>query len=208
LRQRIPWRSHEDPERPARGGRRHVGAVDLSAQATQTVNFTNLTRNGTAVTSPVFIASGDVVKFDATLTASGASNPPGTTGLGLCLEYKQSAVNDPTIANILPTDAFPIGSPTPRSDCVAGGATTTLGADFMVIQPWAHISGPGAWPSVALPVKLYDAQFTLPSTLAGSTQIALGASSVASGETFTSNGPLVRRRSPRSAEMPAVFRSR
>ena len=86
-----------------------VAGVSLTsglAQAVQTVNFANITRNGAAATNPVFVVSGDVVKFDASLTANGAANPPGTTGLGLCLEYKQSVVNDPTVANLLQTDLF------------------------------------------------------------------------------------------------------
>ncbi|MFS8085834.1 MAG: hypothetical protein ACMG6H_09405, partial [Acidobacteriota bacterium] len=160
------------------------------AQAVQNVNFANLTRNGVGATNPMFVVSGDIVKFDASLTANGTSNPPGTTGLGLCLEYKQSAVNDPTVNNLLATDNVADGTPTALADCIAGGAVVTPGADFMVIKGWAHI-GPGGWPNVALPVKLYDAQFTLPSTPAGSTLIGFGASSTASGETFSSNGPLV-----------------
>ena len=44
----------------------------------------------------VFVVGGDVLRFDASLTANGTQpNPPGTTGLGLCLEYQQSAVDDP-----------------------------------------------------------------------------------------------------------------
>jgi hypothetical protein len=169
-----------------------AGVLSISglAEAVQTVNFTNITRNGAAATSPIFVVSGDVLKFDASLTANGAANPPGTTGLGLCLEYNQPAVNDPTIANLLATDLVAAGSPTALVDCIAGGATTTPGANFMVVEGWLHF-GPGGWPNVALPAKLYDAQFTLPATPAGSTRIGFGASSVAAGETFTSNGPLV-----------------
>ena len=169
-----------------------AGAALMSglAQAVQTVNFANITRNAAAVTSPVFVVSGDVVKFNASLTANGLANPPGTTGLGLCLEYKQSVVNDPTIGNLLATDLFADGTPSAISGCTAGGSSLTAGADFMVVKGWVHFTA-GGWPNVALPVKLYDAQFTLPATPAGSSQIGFAASSVASGETFTTNGPIV-----------------
>src|SRR5438552_11021588 len=70
------------------------------AHAVQTVGFANVARNGAAVSSPVFVGAGDSVKFDALLTANGASNPPGTAGLGLCLEYQRAAVNDPALANV------------------------------------------------------------------------------------------------------------
>lgn len=159
------------------------------AQAVQTVSFANITRNAVAATAPVFVASGDIVKFDASLTANGNSNPPGTAGLALCLEYKQSAVNDPTIGHLLSIGILANGTPTALSGCVAGGAVLVAGADFMVIKGWAALSG--GWPGVALPVTLYDAQFTLSSTPAAPTRIGFGAVSVASGQTFTSNGPLV-----------------
>jgi hypothetical protein len=59
----------------------------------------------------------------------------------------------------------------------------------MVVVGWAAING--TWPNVAIPIKLYDARFTLTATPAGATRIGFGASSVAQGETFSSNGPLV-----------------
>src|SRR5512144_1232063 len=57
------------------------------AIAVQSVDFANVSRNGVAAGSPLFVAAGDRVKFDAVLTANGAANPPGTSGLSLCLEY-------------------------------------------------------------------------------------------------------------------------
>jgi hypothetical protein len=168
------------------------------AHAVQEVDFTNVQVNGVTATSPVFVKAGDTLTFSATLTQNGASNPPGTTGLGLCLEYNQAVVGDPatdpttttSFTHVLTTDQTADGVPTPLSDCVAGGATTTPGANTMVIKGWAHI-GSGGWPNVALPVKLYDASFTIAATPAGSTQLGFGASSVASGQTFATNGPLV-----------------
>ena len=167
----------------------HASLVAGMAQAVQTVNFANITRNAVATTGPVFVAGGDIVKFDASLTANGTSNPPGTAGLGLCLEYQRSAVNDPAISHLLSTGIVASGTPAALSGCVAGGAVVTAGADFMIVKGWAALSG--GWPDVALPVKLYDAQFTLSSTPAGSTRIGFGASAVANGETFSSGGPLV-----------------
>src|SRR5690349_22750369 len=73
----------------------------LSAQAVQSVDFVNITRNGAPSSNPLFVTGGDVVRFDAYLTANGGANPPGTSGLGLCLEYKRAATGDPAIANVL-----------------------------------------------------------------------------------------------------------
>lgn len=159
------------------------------AHAVQTVNISNVTRNGAAVNAPVFVAANDVIKFDAILAANGPSNPPGTAGLGLCLEYRRSAVGDPALANVLQTATVGNGTPTPLSDCIAGQAAIVPDADYMVIQGWAAITG--SWPNVALPVKLYDAQFAVPGPIAGSTRIGFGASAVAGGESFSSNGPIV-----------------
>ena len=53
----------------------------------------------------------------------------------------------------------------------------------MVIKGYAHI-GAGGWPNVALPFKLYDAQFTVAATPAGAAQVGFGSSAVAAGETF------------------------
>src|SRR6476619_2160748 len=160
------------------------------AHAVQTVDFVNITRNGVATSNPVFAVGGDVVKFDAFLTANGGANPPGTAGLGLCTEYKRAATGDPLIANVLPTGSVSgVGAPTPLSDCTDGGAPIVPGAATMVITPWAALPGQG-WPNVALPVKLLDAQFTLPATPTTPTRIGFGASSVAGGQTFVPGGPL------------------
>jgi len=160
-----------------------------TAHATQTVNFTNLTRNAAAVASPVFVGSGDTVKFDATLVANGSANPPGTGGLGLCLEYKRSATGDPAINNVLSNGNVGSGNPTPLEGCAAGGSTATAGADYMVIVPWAALGS--GWPGGTIPVKLYDAQFALPAAPVAPTRIGFAASAVSSGQQFTSNGPLV-----------------
>ncbi|MEO7760696.1 MAG: hypothetical protein ABIS68_02160 [Casimicrobiaceae bacterium] len=159
------------------------------ANSAQTVDFSNISRNGVAVSAPVFAAGGDTVQFDAMLTANGASNPPGTKGLGLCLEYARAALGDPILADILSTDQVASGSPTPLSGCTAGQSASVPGADFMVIDGWAALSG--SWPNVAIPLKLYDARFTLQSTPSGFTRIGFGASSVSGTEEFGSNGPLL-----------------
>lgn len=163
--------------------------VAVQAHAVQTVNFANLTRNGVAISGPVFVGNGDRVKFDASLVANGASNPPGTAGLGLCLEYKRSAAGDPAIGNLLQTGLVADGGPSALDSCNKGGAAAVAGADFMVVKGWAALSG--GWPNVALPVKLYDAQFTLTATPAGPTRIGFGASTVTAGQTFATNGPLL-----------------
>ncbi|MEO8137080.1 MAG: hypothetical protein ABI831_24270 [Betaproteobacteria bacterium] len=160
-----------------------------AAHAAQIVQFTNVTRNGIAVTGPVFVGGGDAVKFDALLTANGAANPPGTLGLGLCLEYQRAAVNDPLITNVLSTGLVARGAPVPLSGCTQGGSPLVEGADFMVVEGWAALTG--GWPNLPLPVKLYGAQFTVPSTPAGTKRIGFGASAVPVGETFLSNGPLL-----------------
>ncbi|MBK7471383.1 MAG: hypothetical protein IPI73_12885 [Betaproteobacteria bacterium] len=159
------------------------------AHAVQTVTFANLTRNGVAISGPVFVANGDRVKFDASLVANGASNPPGTAGLGLCLEYKRSAAGDPAIGNLLQTGLVADGVPTALGNCDKAGAAAVAGADFMVVKGWVALSG--GWPNVALPVKLYDAQFTLTATPAGPMRIGFGASTAAAGQTFATNGPLL-----------------
>ncbi|MBK9606685.1 MAG: hypothetical protein IPO58_09850 [Betaproteobacteria bacterium] len=159
------------------------------AHAVQTVTFANLTRNGVAISGPVFVANGDRVKFDASLVANGASNPPGTAGLGLCLEYKRSAAGDPAIGNLLQTGLVADGVPTALNNCDKAGAAAVAGADFMVVKGWVALSG--GWPNVALPVKLYDAQFTLTATPAGPMRIGFGASTAAAGQTFATNGPLL-----------------
>ncbi|MBK9609823.1 MAG: hypothetical protein IPO58_26950 [Betaproteobacteria bacterium] len=109
--------------------------------AVQTVNFANLTRNGAAISAPVFVANGDRVKFDASLVANGPSNPPGSAGLSLCLEYKRSAVGDPAIGNLLQTGLVANGVPSALGRCGAGGAAAVAGADFVVVNSW--------WPSAA-----------------------------------------------------------
>jgi uncharacterized protein DUF5648 len=160
-----------------------------SASAVQTVQSVNTTRNGVAVASPVFVASGDVVKFDAMLTANGAQNPPGTSGLGVCLEYNAAAAGNPTLGGFYFNGNVGRGTPTALSACNAGGAANVPGADTMVVNAWAGISEP--WPNAALPIKLYDATFTLPSTPSGATRIGFGASAVANGESFTTNSAIV-----------------
>jgi hypothetical protein len=159
------------------------------AHAVQTVDFVNITRNGVASSNPVFVAGGDIVKFDAYLTANGDANPPGTAGLGLCTEYKRAATGDPLISTVLSTGNVGNGAPTPIAGCNEGGAAAVPGADFMVIDAWAAFSG--GWPGVALPVKLLSAQFTIPATPTAPSRIGFGASSVAGGQSFTSGGPLV-----------------
>ena len=159
------------------------------AHAVQTINFANLTRNGVTISAPVFVANGDRVKFDASLVANGPSNPPGSAGLSLCLEYKRSGVGDPAIGNLLQTGLVANGVPSALGRCGAGGAAAVAGADFVVVKSWVAFSG--GWPNMALPVKLYDAQFTLTANPAGLTRVGFGANSVASGETFATNGPLL-----------------
>ena len=163
--------------------------VTSSAWALQRVDVANVTRNSVAVSSPVFVGAGDVVKLDARLTANGASNPPGTSGLGICIEYKGSAVGNPVIASVFADGNVGRGTPMALSGCDAGGAVNVSGADTMVVVAWAGVSTP--WPNVALPLKLYDATFTLPSTPSGVTRIGFGASAVAQGETFGTTGPLI-----------------
>jgi hypothetical protein len=171
-----------------------IAAVPLLSSvafAAQTVSIANLTRNGDAVSSPVFVVGGDVIRFDASLTVNGAGvNPPGAIGLGLCLEYQQTVVNDPAVANLLVSDLFADGTPSALSGCTSGGSALVPGADSMVVKGWVNLGG-GGWPSAALPVKLYDAQFTLPSTPVGSTRIGFGASSTAGGDAFTAGDPVV-----------------
>src|SRR6185369_3751815 len=103
-----------------------------TAFATQTVNFANVTRNGATVTGPLFVAVGDVVKFDALLAANGAANPPGTSGLGLCLEYSIPTSGDPTIANALSASYVGTGTPTALAGCSAGQSPVVPGANTMV----------------------------------------------------------------------------
>jgi hypothetical protein len=160
------------------------------AHADQTVDFVNITRNGVASSNPVFVVAGDTVQFDAYLTANGGANPPGTSGLGLCTEYKRAATGDPLIRNILSAGIVGSGDPTPATDCTDGSAPLVPGVDYMVVTAWAAFTTPG-WPNVALPVKLLDATFTLPATPTAPARIGFGASSVAAGQTFRSGGPLV-----------------
>jgi hypothetical protein len=166
--------------------------LSLSAHAVQSVDFVNITRNGVAGSNPLFVAGGDVIRFGANLTANGGANPPGTSGLGLCLEYKRAATGDPAISNVLPTGNVGTGNPAPVSGCGDGGPNPVPvpGTDYMVITAWAALTGPG-WPNVALPVKLFDAQFTVPATPTAPAPIGFGASSVAGGQTFTGGGPLI-----------------
>jgi hypothetical protein len=166
-----------------------VAASATPAVAVQSVDFANIARNGVPASNPVFAGAGDRIRFDARLVANGAANPPGTSGLSLCLEYPRAATGDPVIANVLATGNVANGAPSPLSDCDSGGAAPVPGADFMVIEGWTVFSG--GWPNVALPVKLYDAQFTLPATPAGVARIGFGASSVSAGESFAAGGPLV-----------------
>ena len=157
-----------------------------AAQALQTVQFANVTRNGSTVTGPVFAGAGDVVGFDAVLTANGDTS---TLGLGLCLLYQRAAAGDPVIRNLLSTGLVARGTPAPVSGCNDGGALPVPGADFMVIDGWAVFSG-GGWPGVPVPVKLYDVQFTLPATPPGATRVGFGASAAATGQAFSTNGAL------------------
>lgn len=159
-----------------------------AAQALQTVQFANVTRNGSPVTGPLFVGTGDVVGFDALLTANGAANPPGTLGLGLCLLYQRAAAGDPVIRNLLPTGLVARGTAMPTSGCSEGGALPVAGTDFMVIDGWVDVNG--AWPNVALPVKLYDAQFTMPAAPLGATRVGFASSAVAAGQAFSTNGAL------------------
>ena len=89
-----------------------------------------------------------------------------------------------------PSQVWPADDRGRKQRCVAGGAAATAGADTMMIKAWEIDSG-GNWPNVALPVKLYDAQFKLAAALAGSTRIGFGASSVTPGQTFASGGALL-----------------
>jgi hypothetical protein len=164
------------------------------AIAVQSVDFANVSRNGVAAGSPLFVAAGDRVKFDAVLTANGAANPPGTSGLSLCLEYPRAAAGDPVIASVLATGNVANGAPTQVFECDAGNAAPIAGADFMVIEGWAAFSG--GWPNVPLPVKLFDAQFTLPAAPPAPARIGFGATSVSAGETFAAGGPLLLCRRP------------
>ncbi|MBK8742724.1 MAG: IPTL-CTERM sorting domain-containing protein [Betaproteobacteria bacterium] len=165
-----------------------------TAQAVQTVNFANITRNGSAATSPVFVVSGNTVGFDASMTVNGPTNS--TTGLGLCLVYNLAATGDPTVANVLVTDSVggAFATYVPGTSCQAGTSPNYPTLDRMEVESWAHPFA-GGWPSntpnTPLPVKLYDALFTLPATPAGSTTIGFAASSVAAGNPFTTNSPLV-----------------
>ena len=161
------------------------------AHAVQTVSIANLTRGGAPVTSPLFVAAGDVVKFDASLTANGSANPPGSFGLGLCLEYKVGAIGHPNIGNLSMTDLLANGDPDTLAGCTAGGSVNVPGADSMVQKGYAHIGSGGGWPNAALPFKIYDAQFTLATTPSGLTLIGFGASAVPSGETFVPGPTLV-----------------
>jgi hypothetical protein len=165
-----------------------LAAFAVPAAAVQSVDFVNIARNEAPASNPVFASAGDRIRFDARLIANGAANPPGTSGLSLCLEYPRGATGDPAIANVLATGNVANGAPTQLSGCDAGAAPPVAGADFMVIEAWAVFSG--GWPNIALPVKLFDAQFTLPATPAGAARIGFGATSVSAGETFVAGGPL------------------
>ena len=168
-----------------------------AAQAEQRVDILNLTRNTIAVagTPPaaLFVKSGDVIKFDATLTQNGVAgnNAAKTTGLGLCLEYRLAATGNPTIANLFTgPDYIGANPPTAQAgpNCTAGGSATIAGADTVVITPYTSIGG--AFPSgTMLPAKLYDAEFTIQPAFAGSTLIGFAASSTGNGNAFVSNAP-------------------
>ena len=149
-------------------------------------------RGGVVATSPLFVSPGDVVKLDLMLSVNGAANPPGNSGLGVCLEYERGIAGDPLFANVLPTDLAADGAPQAlgTTDCRKGGAVDVPGADTTVIKAWLHLGG-GGWPNVSLPVKLYDAQFTVAANPVGATRIGFGASGVAAAETFVAPGQIV-----------------
>ena len=180
-----------------------------AAQADQKVDLTNVSKNGTAVAgsppAPIFVKAGDLLKFDATLTCNGPSPACAATdknpGIGLCLEYALAQAADPTIGDIYGAPGTPaprntgeyFGSvpPAPQNapNCTAGGSSTIVGADRVIITPFTSIGGnfPASGP---LPVKLYDATFTIPATFTGGTRIGFAASSTATGQAFASNGPV------------------
>ena len=164
-------------------------ATSLQAHGVQTVAIANLTLGGTPATSPVFVAAGDVVKFDAVLTANGAVNPPGTNGLGLCLEYAQAIAGDPAILRLESTGLIANGRPQAILGCNDGGAVNVPGADFTIVKGWGNVDQAG-WPNMALPLKLYDAQFTLVASPAVVSRIGFAASAVAIGEAFVPGPPL------------------
>jgi len=153
----------------------------------QSVGIANVTRNGVVAANPVFARAGDRIRFDAVLVANGPSNPPGTSGLSLCLVYPRAVTGDPAVANVLATGNVANGAPTQLFGCDAEGSQPVPGADFMVIEGWAVFSG--GWPNTALPVKLFDATFTLPAAAGG--VVGFAASSVSAGETFAGGAPLV-----------------
>lgn len=155
----------------------------------QTVDVVNLTRNGAAVAGPVFVSAGDVIKFDALLTANGTTAAP-AAGLGLCLEYKQSLLGDPTIRNLYNNNTLLAnGQPSELNGCTAGNSTVVPGADWMVVKGWGTISDP--FPGNPLPIKLYDAQFSVAATPKGLSRVGFGAIAVAGGvDSFITNGPI------------------
>ncbi len=181
-------------------------AAASSAFAEQRVDMLNLTRNGVAVpgTPPavLFVKPGDMIKFDATLTQNGP--PPGdpnyatakTTGIGLCLEYTLAQVGDPVIANVFTPEA--LAPPTAQNGappgCTAGGSTDIPGADRFVLDAYATFVGskfPGgdAAPGTTIPVKLYDATFTVQPGFNAPTMIGFAVNSTGSGNAFVSNAP-------------------
>ena len=56
-----------------------------TANAVQTVDFTNVLKNNVATTTPVFVVPGDVIKFDATLVQNGATGVTSGLDLGVYL---------------------------------------------------------------------------------------------------------------------------
>ena len=176
-----------------------------SAQAVQTINFTNVTRGGAPVTGAIFVAPTNIIQFDVTLATNG---PTGVTaGLGLCLDYVNTKIGDPLITQVYSNQRSANGGPTPISaSCNQAAGTPVPGADTQIIKGWADSASQGwptdlaspactntACPAFPLPIKLYTAAYTIPAAFTGSTQIGLAANSLSAGppaETFASNSPL------------------
>ena len=167
-----------------------TGTAHAQSPNVQTVDIRNITRNGAVASAPLFVAARDVIEFDAALTTNGSGT--GSTGLGLCLEYNRAITGDPLIGNVFNNGTlFAQGSSDPffpKQQCLGNGSVAVSGADYVLVEGWASLQG--TFPNVPLPAKLYDAQFTVVRTPAGSSAVGFGASSTATGANFATNGPL------------------
>ena len=93
---------------------------------------------------PVFVATGDVIRFDTMLTRNGP-NPSASTGLGLCLQYAKGVAGTPVIRNRamgLAGESDEIGME--LCDPFRPWSPKIPGADRQIITGWLSISA--TWP--------------------------------------------------------------